>query len=112
MDDRFLTESRRDPEPGFARTLRARLSTIEAAGEAARSARWRPAVAAAAALAAVAALFTLPAVRATAQQVLDMFRVRDFAVIEVDERRAEQLKSRSFDPQTLLGGNVEKLQEP
>jgi hypothetical protein len=112
MDDRFLTESRRDPEPGFARTLRARLSSIEDAGERRRAPRWQPAVAAALAVAACAAVFTLPAVRAAAQQMLELFRVRDFAVIEVSEQRAEQLKSRSFDPQTLLGGNVEKLQDP
>ena len=112
MDDRFLTESRRDPEPGFARTLRAKLSAIEAAGEAPRSVRWRPALAVAAVLVAIAAVFTLPAVRATAQQMLDLFRVHDFAVIEINEQRAEQLKSQSFDPQTLLGGNVEKLQDP
>src|SRR5437773_451558 len=29
MDDRFLTELRRDPDPGFARGLRARLRSIE-----------------------------------------------------------------------------------
>jgi hypothetical protein len=112
MDDRFLTTSRREPDPEFVRGLRARLRTLEAAEPERRAPRWRAAVAGALAVAALAVLFTLPAVRVTAQQVLDLFRVRDFAVVPIDEARVEQLKARRFDPQSLLGGNVEKLQDP
>src|SRR5882672_4152545 len=109
MDDRFLTELRRDPDPGFARGLRARLRSIETVEPERRAPRWRTALAGAVALAVCAAAFTLPAVRVAAQQVLDLFRVRDFAVVSIDERRVEQLKARQVDPQTLLGGKIEKL---
>ncbi len=112
MDDRFLTESRRDPDSGFTRALRTRLRALEAAEPERRPPRWRIPVAGAVALAACAASFTLPAVRVAAQQVLDLFRVRDFAVVQIDEARIEQLKARNLGPQSLLGGNVEKLQEP
>jgi len=112
MDDRFLTESRRDPDPAFARGLRGRLRSIETDEPERRAPRWRTALVGAVALAAGVAVFTLPAVRVTAQQVLDLFRVRDFAVVSIDESRVEQLKARQFDPQTLLGGKIEKLQDP
>ena len=112
MDDRFLTESRRDPDTGFARSLRARLRAAEDAEPARATPRWRVAFAGAMALAAFAALFMLPAVRATAQQVLDLFRVRDFAVVTIDANRMEQLKAQNFDVKSLLGAHVEKLIEP
>ncbi len=112
MDDRFLTESRRDPDSGFARSLHARLRTLEAADVAPRARRWQPVFAGALALAAFAALFMLPAVRATAQNMLDLFRVRDFAVLTVDPARIEQLKTQKFDPQSMLGGHVDKLNDP
>ena len=112
MDDRFLTESRREPEPGFARSLRERLRATESAAEVHRRPRWQPALAAALAVAAGVAVFTVPAVRVTAQQLLNMFRVRDFAVVQINESRMQELKARKIDPETLLGGRVEKLQEP
>ena len=111
MDDRFLNESRRDPEPTFARDLRTRLRAIEGSEQERVAPRWRPALAMAAVLVACAALFTLPAVRVAAQQMLDLFRVHDFAVVQIDENRLEQLKAQKIDPETLLGGKVEKLQE-
>ena len=115
MDDSFLTEGRRRPATGFSRSLKARLGALEAA-EAAETIRrpsaWRPALAGAFALTVCAALFMLPAVRATAQQMLDLFRVHDFAVVTIDESRLEQLKNTNFDAKSLLGGNVEELQKP
>src|SRR5262245_29577334 len=112
MDDRFLTSSRREPDVAFARNLRARLRTLETAEPERRAPQWRLAAAGVLAVVALAALFTLPAVRVTAQQVLDLFRVRDFAVVPIDAARIEQLKARKFDPQTLLGGKIQKLQDP
>jgi len=112
MDDRFLHERRREPDPGFASRLRARLGALDA-DEAPRRATWlRPALAAALATAAACALFAFPAVRAAAQQMLDLFRVREFAVIQIDEARLQAFRDRKLDPETLLGGKVEKLQEP
>lgn len=112
MDDRFLNEQRRDPRPEYARELRERLHTLEDEADSRPVPRWRLEIAVAIGAAACLALFTQPAVRATAQQLLDLFRVHEFAVVQVDEARIEQLRARKLDPQTLLGGNVEKLQEP
>ncbi|MCC6348854.1 MAG: hypothetical protein IT347_04575 [Candidatus Eisenbacteria bacterium] len=111
MDDRFLNEQRREPRPEFARSLRARLRAAEP-DEAARPAfRLSSALAGALALAALVAAFTFPAVRATAQQVLDLFRVREFAVVRVDESRLERLRSGQFEPEQLLGGAVETVRD-
>lgn len=111
MDDRFLDEQRRDPRPEFARSLRARLRAAETTDE--RPAfRLHPALAGGLAVAALAVAFAFPAVRATAQQVLDLFRVREFAVVNVDETSLERLKDHRFEPENLLGGAIEKLQDP
>src|SRR5262245_60473722 len=84
MDESFLTQGRQDPEPGFARGLRERLRSVEAAdAEPARRPRWQPALAGAFAMAALVASFSLPAVRVAAQNLLDLFRVREFAVVQV-----------------------------
>jgi len=110
-DDGFLLEQRREPGPEFSRSLRARLRAFES-GDAERTGfRLHPALSGAMAAAAIAIAFTFPAVRATAQQVLDLFRVREFAVVQIDENRVEKLKSQNFDPAALLGGPVEKLQD-
>jgi hypothetical protein len=111
MDDRFLAEPRREPRPEFARSLRERLRTGDA-GAPRPAFRLHPALAAGLAAAAFAASFALPAVRATAQQVLDLFRVREFAVVQVDENRLAKLKEHRFDPAALLGSSVERLQDP
>lgn len=113
MDDKFLHDQRRDPDPAFARDLRDRLRRIEDAEELGRSRfDWRPVFATAAAAAFVIATFTVPAVRATAQAALDLFRVQEFAVVQVDPARLEQLSHANVDLSTLAGGNVEMLQEP
>lgn len=112
MDDRFLHEQRREPRPEFTRSLRARLRAAES-GEAPRPGfRLQPAFTGALAVAALALAFTFPAVRATAQQVLDLFRVREFAVVQVDETRFERLKDRKFDPEAMFGDAVEQLEAP
>lgn len=112
MDDRFLNEQRRAPRPEFTRSLRARLRDAEP-DEAARPAfRLHPAFSGALAVAALALAFAIPAVRATAQQVLDLFRVREFAVVQIDESRIEKLRAKKFDPEAMFGSSVEKLQEP
>ena len=110
MDDRFLDEQRRDPSPEFGRRLHARLRAGDDAAP--RPAfRFHPAFAGALAAAAFAGSFMFPAVRATAQQVLDLFRVREFAIVQIDEHRADRLRAANFEPENLFGP-VEKLQEP
>lgn len=112
MDDRFLNEQRREPRPEFSRSLRARLRAAEPDGAARPAFRLHPAFSGALAVGALALAFTIPAVRVTAQQVLELFRVREFAVVRIDERRIEKLKAQKFDAESFLGGGaVERLQE-
>lgn len=111
MDDRFLHEQRREPDPAFTRRLQARLRDIEDADSMGRRRLgWRGALLTTAAAAAFAASFALPAVRATAQALLDLFRVQEFAVVQVDPERIERLAATRVDLGTLAGGKVETLQ--
>jgi hypothetical protein len=115
MDDRFLHEQRREPRPGFARGLRERLRGVEDEAPA-RGFRFVPALASAAGIALVALAFTVPAVRVAAQNALDLFRVRSFAAIEIDEARLDQLRALhdqlGEDPAMLVLDKQEVLQEP
>ena len=114
MDDRFLHELRREPGPGFARALRERLRGLEDAP--ARGFNLMPALASAAGIALVVALFTVPAVRVAAQNALDLFRVRTFAAVEVDQSRLDQLRAihdqLGQDPASLVFDHQEVLQQP
>lgn len=113
MDDKFLHDQRRDPDPAFARDLRDRLHRIEEAEELGRRRfDWRPVFATAAAAAFVIAAFTVPAVRATAQAALDLFRVQEFTIVQVDPARIEKISHSNVDLSALGGGHVEMLQEP
>ena len=112
MDDRFLHEQRRTPDPAFASGLRERLGEIEDETAPRRGFRFAPALAIAAGLAAVSALFLFPSVRVSAQAMLDLFRVRDFAVVQIDGQRLEQLRDRKLDLESLFGGKPEMTREP
>src|SRR6185295_5653780 len=105
MDDRFLSEQRRDPPAGFGRALRERLRQLEDVPEP-RGFRLHPALVSAFGVAAIAVAFTFPAVRVAAQNALDLFRVRSFAAVEIQEDRLQQLKklseqmNQNGDPET------------
>jgi len=107
MDDRFLNELRRDPDPVFARTLR---QTLRDQQPGARPARrpWLPALAAAAAVVVVVLAFALPQVRDTALAFLDLFRVRQFVAVGVDEKRIQQMKDKNLDLAAVLGAAGDK----
>ena len=115
MDDRFLHEMRREPRPEFARALHERLLRL---GPPARRARaWRPlqvgvSVAGGLVVALVALSFTFPAVRASAQAFLDLFRVRNFAAVSVDPARLERLKDKNLGLESFLGEQTETLEKP
>ena len=91
MDDRFLNEMRRDPDPRFARALHERLRAAESPAP-----HWTPravpTLAAVLAAGTVVALFTLPGVRASAQAMLDLFRVRKFAAVPFDQARLDKVR--------------------
>ena len=114
MDDDFLHSLRREPDPGYARALREQLRALEDAPT--RGFRLQPVLAGAAAVALLAGAFTIPAVRVAAQSALDLFRVRSFAAVEVDEAHLEQLRkfheANGNDPTMMVFDQQEKLQDP
>lgn len=113
MDDRFLDEMRREPSPEFARELHERLRRQGAAVGPSRSPlRLGFALGGAVAVALVALSFTIPAVRASAQAFLDLFRVRNFAAVSVDPAKLERLKDKSLGLESLLDQQTERLEKP
>jgi hypothetical protein len=115
MDDRFLDEMRREPRPEFARELHERLRRQ---GPATRPARaWRPlqvgvSLAGGLVVALVVLCFTVPAMRASAQAFLDLFRVRNFVAVSVDPARMERLRDKSLGLESLLDQQTETLEKP
>ncbi len=115
MDDRFLHEHRREPRPGFERALRENLREQAQEASERRGFRLHPALSGALAVAFVAVLFSVPAVRATASQLLDRFRVQNLTAVPFDPARLERLKaladSKGEGP-GLLGFETEVLRKP
>jgi hypothetical protein len=76
----------------------------------------RPALAFAAVAAVVVALIFSPALRASAQAFLDLFRVRNFAAVSVDPARLERLHElntqQGRDPALLVFDKIEELEKP
>src|SRR5262249_41300161 len=100
---------------GFGRALRERLRDREDEATVKRF-RLAPALASAAGVALVALAFTIPAVRVAAQNALDLFRVRSFAAVQIDESRVEQLRKlgneANEDPAMSAFDKPEGLQKP
>jgi hypothetical protein len=71
---------------------------------------WRPALAAASILIVLALVFS-PSARAMAQDFLNLFRVKRFAAVSVDESRVNALEQNRVDVQSLLSSNVEVLKD-
>ena len=63
-------------------------------------------------MAIAAGLFAVPAVRASAQSFLALFRVVNFVAVPVDESRLATLKARQLDPPHLIGEHIRVLREP
>jgi hypothetical protein len=114
MDDHFLNELRREPPHAFSRSLRERLRGLEDA-EPRSGFRLHPALAGVAVVAIAALSFTLPSVRAAAQNMLDLFRVRNFAAVPFDATRLEALRERAEqdkrDPTLMAFDRQEVIQE-
>ena len=112
-DDRFLKDFGREPRPEFARSLRAQLRAGEEREES-RGFVFRPAFAIAAALLVVVAMFSVPAVRVSAQALLDMFRVRNFAAVPFNAERMEKLQAlkRGDDDPAMMAFDHQVIQEP
>jgi hypothetical protein len=112
-DDARLSALRQDPSPEFAAGLRIRLrqqaERSAAPAVAWRMGRWATGVGA---VAATALLFTIPAVRTSAQSFLALFRVVNFVAVPVDESRFQQLTSEQLDLPRLVGERLEVLEAP
>lgn len=109
-DDRFLKDFSREPRPEFARSLRQQLCAGEER-EPSRGFVFRPAFAAAAAVLVIVGAFSVPAVRVSAQNLLDMFRVRNFTAVPFDATRMEKLRSLEGDHAMMIFEQAE-LQKP
>jgi hypothetical protein len=112
MDDHFLHEMRREPRPEFARSLRERLRAAEEESAPRRAWFLHPAFAAAAAVAILVIAFSFPAVRVSAQALLDLFRVRNFAAVPFDASRMEKLHSLEQDNAMLIFDEQQVVKEP
>jgi hypothetical protein len=112
MNDEFLKSLQENPRPEFAESLYAK---IDAPLPPRRSLfalpAWKPALAWGAGVAALALLFAFPGVRATAQDFLDLFRIKRFIALPIDQARFAQLKEGGFDVKTLLADDVEVLKK-
>jgi len=111
MDDRFMNELRRDPDPNFTRGLRAKLRGQEPS-PVMRALRPVHALAFAVVAVAVISLFVFPEARVSAQAMLDLFRVRKFSAIQFDESRLEKLKSFDDENSLMVFEEKEILTEP
>lgn len=112
MNEQQLYSLRSDPPPEFAARLRSTLPAHDVSAAEERHA-WPLAKIAAgiAVIAVVAGLFAVPAVRASAESFLALFRVVNFVAVPVDESRLTMLKSRQLDPPHLLGDRIQILKE-
>jgi hypothetical protein len=113
MDDQFLRNLKKQPNPEFAARLRATLRALppNAVARVAPAADFKRWFAAAASIAVVGFAFTLPPVQAAAEAFLDLFRVRQFTGVAFDPERLSTLESSGFDSEAMFG-KVEPLTTP
>jgi len=113
MDDQFLRDLKKQPNPEFAARLRATLRALppNAVARVAPAADFKRWFAAAASIAVVGFAFTLPPVQAAAEAFLELFRVRQFTGVAFDPERLSTLESSGFDPEAMFG-SVEPLTTP
>lgn len=111
-DDDFLSALREDPPPVFAQQLRSRLAAIEGQSAPRRRISLRPLLGLAAGLVVIGALAASPAVRAAASEFLEVFRVRRFAAVPVDQDRLARLQKAELDIKALLSDQIEVIEEP
>jgi hypothetical protein len=109
MDDQFLRDLKKQPNPVFAARLRATLRALppNAVARVAPAAELRKWFAAAASIVVVGFAFTFPAVQAGAQAFLSLFRVTSFTGVQFDpEKLGEQLRAlegSGISPEAIFG---------
>jgi hypothetical protein len=113
MDDQFLRDLKKQPDPLFAARLRATLRALppNAVARVAPVGGFRRWFAAAASIAVVGFAFTLPPVQAAAEAFLDLFRVQQFTGVAFDPERLRGLETSGLSPEAIFGA-VEPLTPP
>jgi hypothetical protein len=114
MDDEFMYRLRATAPEEFADSLRQRLEHRESAASTFSSTTRLTSrfVMVGAVVAAALVLFAFPAVRASAQAFLNLFRVVNFTAVPVNVDRFKQLGPNGLDIRTLIGQQIEVLADP
>src|SRR5690242_597050 len=112
MDDTQLNSLRREPPPAFAARLQASLHEHDVAPSKVEWSRLLSIASTALIVAALLGLLSVPAVRASAQSFLALFRVVNFVAIPVDENRMARLAAENLDPPHLIGEQLQVLEDP
>jgi hypothetical protein len=112
MDD-FLNKFRKEPSPEFSRRLYQRIyqPMEDKPVKTKLFSLWKPALAAAGVMLALALVLS-PSARVMAQDFLNLFRVKRFAAITVDQARMTELAQNKVDIQSLISSNTEILKDP
>jgi hypothetical protein len=111
MDDTQLNSLRREPSPAFAARLQASLRQHDVAPSKVEWFRLRSVAAPALIVVAIVGLLSVPAVRASAQSFLALFRVVNFVAVPVDENRLARLAAENLDPPHLIGEQLQVLED-
>jgi hypothetical protein len=111
MDDTQLNSLRREPPPAFAARLQASLHRHDVAPSKVEWSRLRSIAASALVVLAIVGLLSVPAVRASAQSFLALFRVVNFVAVPVDENRLARLAAENLDPPHLIGEQLQVLED-
>ena len=112
MDDTQLNSLRREPSPAFAARLQASLREHDGSPSKVEWSRLRSIAAPALIVLAIVGLLSVPAVRASAQSFLALFRVVNFVAVPVDENRLARLAAEDLDPPHLIGEQLQVLEDP
>jgi hypothetical protein len=112
MEEDFLFALRQTPNPAFAERLRGQLR--QQPPPAGRVRHWpvRRLLVAASVTGLAIASFTIPAVRASAESFLSMFRVVNFVAVSVDPSRLDALAAQQLDIRQLIGEHVQVIEDP
>lgn len=112
MDETQLNSLRREPPSAFASRLRTSLDEHDAPQSRIAWPHVRSIVTPVIAVAAIVGLLSVPAVRASAQSFLALFRVVNFVAVPVDENRMARLAAENLDPPHLIGEQLQVLEDP
>lgn len=112
MDDTQLNGLRREPSPAFAARLQASLHEHDASPSRIEWSRLRSIAVPVLIILAIVGLLSVPAVRASAQSFLALFRVVNFVAVPVDESRMARLAAENLDPPHLIGEQMQVLEDP